>query len=145
MGSGIRVKMRLTSSGLDMIGRNGWTITHGPRDSHDTRVCPWRNISGNRQRRMPNGPVCTRLDTQDGPWCVRQSSKLSAWNHILLYLVCVERVISGVMLDEILIPEFVEKILPSVFLQSLPITASTSTRGAIVSTTDLHVVEDCMS
>lgn len=94
---------------------------------------------------MPNGPVCTRLDTQDGPWCVRQSSKLGARNHILLYLLCVERVINRVVLDEILIPEFVEKILPGVFLQGLSITASTLTKEAIVSTTDLHVVEDGMS
>lgn len=51
--------------------------------------------------------------------------------------------ISRVVLDEILIPEFVEKILPSVFLQRLSIMeSSTLTRRAIVIITDLHVVED---
>ena len=137
------MKTRLTASGLDMVWRNGRTITHGPRDRHGTRV--WRNISGKRQRRVPNGPVATCLDAQDGPWCVRQGSKLSAWNHSLLYLVCVERMVSRVVLDEILIPEFVEKILSGVFLQRLSITVSTLTRGRIVGTTDLHVVEDGMS
>lgn len=92
---------------------------------------------------MPNSAVTTRLDTQNGPWCVGQGGKLGAWKHILLHLVCVERMISRVVLDEILIPEFVEKILPSIFLQRLSITvSSTLTRRAIVSVTDLHVVED---
>lgn len=53
--------------------------------------------------------------------------------------------VSRVVLDEILIPEFVEKILSGVFLQRLSITVSTLTRGRIVGTTDLHVVEDGMS
>lgn len=116
--------MQLTPSGLDMVGKNSRTITHGPRDRHP---CSWRNFSGNRQR-VPNSPVSTRLDTQDGPWCVRQSGKLGALNHVLLHLVCVERMIGRMVLNENLIPKFVEKILPGVFLQCLPITTSTLTR-----------------
>lgn len=68
---------------------------------------------------MPNGAVSTRLNTQDGPWCVGESSKLGAWKHILLYLVWMERVINRMVLDEVLVPEFVKEILPSVFLQGL--------------------------
>lgn len=76
---------------------------------------------------------------------MRQSSKLGAWNHVLLYVMCEERMIGGMVLDEILIPEFVEQILASVFLQRLSITVLTLTERVTGSITDLHVVEDGVS
>lgn len=88
--------------------------------------------------------MSTRLDAQNGPWGVTQRSKLGAWNHVLLHLVCVESMISRMMLHDAFIPKFVEKILPSVLLQRLSITALTLTEGTIRRTTDLHVVEDGM-
>lgn len=75
---------------------------------------------------MPNRPVPTGLDAQDGSWCVGHGSQLVAWKQILLYLVCMKRMVSRVVLEDIFISEFVKEILPSIFLQRLSITASST-------------------